>query len=392
MRTQIVAAMTALVLLLFPLGAFMIVHQGFSLTMERERARALSEEAAIARAVALELSGKSKEGVFTTASSLQRRYGSQALAVALVYRGEMMAGNERPQVQGMEELLETQGRATLLDSSTQKLFIAHKLSDDLTLLLASDVSAVYEFRRELAFWAGGLSFVGVVLSCMLSVIVSGWLARPFRQLAAQRQELIDALAHEMRTPLTAILGGVRLLERANLDEERRVRLLGSMAKEAQRLSDMGERLLMITRLEHDAPEFAPFSSMEMAREALDAFDSVILEGEDAVFTGERELMICLLRNLVVNGMRAGGTEPVRVTLMKNGFSVTDSGCGMTKEQIARAFDPFYKADKSRARTHGGAGLGLTLCQKIACLHGGKLEIESEVGIGTRVVYHFDTSL
>lgn len=392
MRTQIVAAMTALVLLLFPLGAFMIVHQGFSLTMERERARALSEEAAIARAVALELSGKSKEGVFTTASSLQRRYGSRALSVALVYRGEMMAGNERPQVQGMEELLETQGRATLLDSSTQKLFIAHKLSDDLTLLLASDVSAVYEFRRELAFWAGGLSFVGVVLSCMLSVIVSGWLARPFKQLAAQRQELIDALAHEMRTPLTAILGGVRLLERANLDEEKRVRLLGSMAKEAQRLSDMGERLLMLTRLEHDAPEFAPFSSMEMAREALDAFDSVILEGEDAVFTGERELMICLLRNLVVNGMRAGGTEPVRITLMKNGFSVTDSGCGMTKEQIARAFDPFYKADKSRARTHGGAGLGLTLCKKIARLHGGKLEIESEVGKGTRVVYHFDTSL
>ena len=392
MRTQIVAAMTALVLLLFPLGAFMIVHQGFSLTMERERARALSEEAAIARAVALELSGKSKEGVFTTASSLQRRYGSKALSVALVYRGETMAGNERPQVQGMEELLETQGRATLLDSSTQKLFIAHKLSDDLTLLLASDVSAVYEFRRELAFWAGGLSVVGVVLSCMLSVIVSGWLARPFKQLAAQRQELIDALAHEMRTPLTAILGGVRLLERANLDEEKRVRLLGSMAKEAQRLSDMGERLLMLTRLEHDAPEFAPFSSMEMAREALDAFDSVILEGEDAVFTGERELMICLLRNLVVNGMRAGGTEPVRVTLMKNGFSVTDSGCGMTKEQIARAFDPFYKADKSRARTHGGAGLGLTLCKKIARLHGGKLEIESEVGKGTRVVYHFDTSL
>lgn len=392
MRTQIVAAMTALVLLLFPLGAFMIVHQGFSLTMERERARALSEEAAIARAVALELSGKSKEGVFTTASSLQRRYGSKALSVALVYRGETMAGNERPQVQGMEELLETQGRATLLDSSTQKLFIAHKLSDDLTLLLASDVSAVYEFRRELAFWAGGLSVVGVVLSCMLSVIVSGWLARPFKQLAAQRQELIDALAHEMRTPLTAILGGVRLLERANLDEEKRVRLLGSMAKEAQRLSDMGDRLLMLTRLEHDAPEFAPFSSMEMAREALDAFDSVILEGEDAVFTGERELMICLLRNLVVNGMRAGGTEPVRVTLMKNGFSVTDSGCGMTKEQIARAFDPFYKADKSRARTHGGAGLGLTLCKKIARLHGGKLEIESEVGKGTRVVYHFDTSL
>lgn len=391
MRTKIAAAMTALALLIFPLGAFMIVHQGFSLTMERERTRALSEEAAIARAVALELSGETKEGMFATASDLQRRYGSQSLAVALVYRGEMMAGNKRPQVLGIEELLVTQGRATLLDGTAQKLYIAHKLSDELTLLLSSDVSAVYDFRRDLALWASGLSLVGVVLSCMLSVLVSGWLAKPFKQLAAQRQELIDALAHEMRTPLTAILGGVRLLERANLDEKRRVGLLDSMAKEAQRLSDMDERLLMLTRLEHDALEFVPFSAMEMAQEALSVFDGVMLEGEDAVFTAERQLTILLLRNLVVNGKRAGGTEPVRVTLMKNGFSVADGGCGMTKEQIARAFDPFYKADKSRARAQGGAGLGLTLCKKIARLHGGKIEIESEIGKGTRVVYHFDTS-
>lgn len=391
MRTKIAAAMTALALLLFPLGAFMIVHQGFSLTMERERTRALSEEAAIARAVALEIAGDTKEALFTTASGLQRRYGSQSLSVALVYRGEMMAGGKRPQVLGIEELLETQGRATLLDGTAQKLYIAHKLSDELTLLLSSDVSAVYDFRRELALWAGGLSLVGVVLSCMLSVIVSGWLARPFKLLAQQRQELIDALAHEMRTPLTAILGGVRLLERANLDEESRAALLVSMAKEAQRLSDMDERLLMLTRLEHDAPEFTAFSSMEMAKEALAVLDGVVLSGGDAVFTAERELTILLLRNLVVNAKRAGGTEPVRVELHENGFTVSDSGCGMTKEQITRAFEPFYKADKSRARAQGGAGLGLTLCRKIARLHGGTLGIESEIGKGTRVVYHFDTS-
>ncbi|MBR4039450.1 MAG: HAMP domain-containing histidine kinase [Clostridia bacterium] len=391
MRTKIAAAMTALALLLFPLGAFMIVHQGFSLTMERERTRALSEEAAIARAVALEIAGDTKEALFTTASGLQRRYGSQSLSVALVYRGEMMAGSERPLAKGMDELLETQGRATLLDGDAQKLYIAHKLSDGLTLLLASDVSAVYAFRRELALWAGALSLCGVLLSGMLSIIVSGWLAKPFKLLAQQRQELIDALAHEMRTPLTAILGGVRLLERANLGEESRAALLGSMAKETQRLSDMDERLLMLTRLEHDAPEFAAFSSMEMAKEALAVFDGVVLSGGDAVFTAERELTILLLRNLVVNAKRAGGTEPVRVELHENGFTVSDSGCGMTKEQIARAFEPFYKADKSRARAQGGAGLGLTLCRKIARLHGGTLGIESEIGKGTRVVYHFDTS-
>ena len=391
MRTKIAAAMTALALLLFPLGAFMIVHQGFALTMERERTRALSEEAAIARAVALEIADGTHETLFSAASGLQRRYGSRTLSVALVYRGEMMAGSERPQAAGMAELLATQGRATLLDGAQQRLYIAHWLSEDLTLLLGSDVSAVYAFRRELALWAGGLSLVGVLLSGMLSVVVSGWLARPFKLLAAQRQELIDALAHEMRTPLTAILGGVRLLERASLDDESRSSLLCSMAKETQRLSDMDERLLMLTRLEHDVLDFAPFSSMDMAKEALAVFDGVEIEGEDAVFTAERELTILLLRNLVVNARRAGGEAPVRVRLLADGFSVTDRGCGMTKEQIARAFEPFYKADKSRARAQGGAGLGLTLCKKIAQLHGGSLEIESETGKGTRVVYHFDTS-
>ena len=131
--------------------------------------------------------------------------------------------------------------------------------------------------------------------------------------------------------------------------------------------------------------------MDMAKEALAVFEGVEIEGEDAVFTAERELTILLLRNLVVNARRAGGETPVRVRLLADGFSVTDRGCGMTKEQIARAFEPFYKADKSRARAQGGAGLGLTLCKKIAQLHGGSLEIESETGKGTRVVYHFDTS-
>lgn len=391
MRTQIAAAMTALALLLFPLGAFMIVHQGFELTMERERARALSEEAAIARAVALEIADGTQQTLFSAASGLQRRYGSRSLDVALVYCGEMMAGAAKPQAPGMDALLSTDGRATLLDGGEQKLHIAHKLSDDLTLLVSSDVSGVYAFQRELALWAGGLSLCGVLLSALLSLVVSSWLARPFKLLAQQRQELIDALAHEMRTPLTAILGGIRLLERANLDAQSRTSLLSSMAKETQRLSEMDERLLLLTRMEHDKPEFTRFSSMEMAREVLAVFDGVELAGENMEFVAERELTVLLLRNLVVNAKRAGGDEPVRVQLFEHGFSVTDSGCGMTQEQIARAFEPFYKADKSRARAQGGAGLGLTLCQKIAQLHGGELEITSEVGRGTCVVYVIGTS-
>lgn len=383
--------MTALALLLFPLGAFMIVSHCFDLTMAREREHALSEETAIARAVAMEIGDGGMDTLYAVAFGAQRHYGSESLRVALVYRGSVMAGAQVAYDDGLEQLLQTTGRATLLSRANRTLYIAHRLTGDLTLLLSSDVSQVYALRRELALWAGLLSLAGVLLSAVLSVVVSGWLARPYRLLAQQRQELIDALAHEMRTPLTAILGGVRLLERASLPEAQRASLLASMAREAQRLSNMDARLLQLTRLEHDAPDFTRFSSMEMAREALSAFEGVVLDGEDAVFLGERELTIQLLRNLVVNAQRAGGDVPVRVTLRPDGFTVTDHGCGMTKEQIERAFEPFYKADKSRTRAAGGAGLGLTLCRKIAELHGGTIDITSEPGRGTTVCYRFDTT-
>ena len=390
MRKRIAAAMTAVALLLFPLDAMMIVSRSFDISMEQARARALSEEAAIARAVALEIGAAGDgEKLFSVAQGVQARYGSDALSVMLVYHGAAMAGRTLPE--GIAPLLSTQGRATLLNGTSQTLYIAHRLSDNLVLLLGSDVSAVYALRREHAVWAGLLSLAGVAFASLLSVVVSGWLARPYKILAQQRQELIDALAHEMRTPLTAILGGARLLERASLPQEKRASLLSSIAREAQRLSDMDERLLQLTRMEHGDVTMEAFSSIDMAREALSIFEGVELLGEDAEFTAERELTIQLLRNLVVNAQRAGGETPVVVTLLPDGFSVADTGCGMTSEQIARAFDPFYKADKARTRSAGGAGLGLTLCQRIAQLHHGTLTIDSEPGRGTTVVYHFDTT-
>lgn len=438
MRKRIALCMVALVLTLLGPGMALVVSRSFALTMERERARALGEEAAIARALTLETA----EGNVgrSTASTLQTRYGSSELTIYLLQNGETITGEALPTAQKLPELLNTETRATLLDGVSERLLIAHALDGEITLLTALDVSPVYALRRELLRGAAALGLIGLALAGALAVWISGVLTRPLSQLAdaaakladgdyaaplpaakndemnalirafsrmsaaideretalrtqaEERQALIDALAHEMRTPLTAILGGARLLRQSRLSGSQQSELLDTMAREASRLSTMDERLLLLTRLDHEAPAFAPFDSRAMAREALSVFDGVRLEGDGAVFVGERELTILLLRNLVVNAQRAGGKEAVRVTLHPDGFDVTDYGCGMTKEQIARAFEPFYKADKARTRSAGGAGLGLPLCRKIARLHHGELHMESEIGRGTRVCYRFDTSL
>lgn len=438
MRKRIALCMVALVLTLLGPGMALVVSRSFALTMERERARALGEEAAIARALTLETA----EGNVgrSTASTLQTRYGSNELTIYLLQNGETITGEALPTVQKLPELLNTETRATLLDGVSERLLIAHALGGEITLLTALDVSPVYALRRELLRGAAALGLIGLALAGALAIWISGVLTRPLSQLAdaaakladgdyaaplpaakndemnalirafsrmsaaideretalrtqaEERQALIDALAHEMRTPLTAILGGARLLQQSRLSGSQQSELLDTMAREASRLSTMDERLLLLTRLDHEAPAFAPFDSQAMAREALSVYDGVRLEGDDAVFVGERELTILLLRNLVVNAQRAGGKEAVRVTLHPDGFDVTDYGCGMTKEQIARAFEPFYKADKARTRSAGGAGLGLPLCRKIARLHHGELQMESEIGRGTRVCYRFDTSL
>lgn len=439
MRKRMAISMVLLVLLLFPIGTGLIVSRCFDLTMERERIRALSEEAAIARAIAMEISSGTQETIFAVASGVQARYGSPTLSVMLLYHGQAMAGAMIPRKEGMDELLASKGRATLLDGEGEMLYIAHCISDELMLLLGSDVSPVYALRTQLTHWACLLCATGTMLAAVLALGISGALMRPVRVLAraadamvngaydtplpragrdeigrltqafaamtravaareeelrtqaARRQELIDALAHEMRTPLTAIVAGSSLLRRAQLPRHKQDALLDTMTQEAKRLAHMDERLLLLTRLEHDAPEFTRFSAMDMAREALSVFEGVVLEGEDALFNAERELTILLMRNLVVNAQRAGGDTPVRVTLRPDGFIVEDSGCGMTREQVARAFDPFYKADKARSRRAGGAGLGLTLCGRIADLHHGELSIASEPGQGTRVCYSFDTT-
>lgn len=438
MKRKMALFMALIAFAVFPIGTFLLSRFCFSMTMERERDRALSEEAAISRAIAMEISGKSIPGVFSAASGLQAKYGSSALHVYLLYNGRPMAGAVLPEDKNIDKLIRTQGRATLLSGENQLLLIAHKLSDEITLVVSSSVAPVYALKTDLMRLSAVISASGALVSASVACILSGAVLKPLSHLtrAAEkmafgqydcalpeirkdetgiltkafshmkdavlkreekimaesegRQELINAISHEMRTPLTAILSGARLVKTASLTENEKDEILLMIENESVRLSKMEETLMLLTRLSEGDIEKEALSALETAKEAVSIFESVNAEGEDFMFSGDKELTVILLRNLIVNALRAGGE--VRVLLEENAFCVSDTGCGMTEEEISRAFDPFYKADKARTRRNGGAGLGLTIVKRISDLHGGKVTIESEKGKGTNVFYNPDTSV
>ena len=233
------------------------------------------------------------------------------------------------------------------------------------------------------------------------------LARTFNEMLDRLQESFERIsrfsadiAHELRTPLTNLRGELEVtLGKARSAEEYQ-ETLSSFLEEAGRLSRLIESLLFLARAEH--PE------TQIQREQLDvaqvlagvrdfyeaaAADSGVTLGLESGAPVPAELDRPLLQravgNLVENSLAhtaRGGQVTLRAS-RENGtirIEVSDSGCGIAAEHLPRVFDRLYRVDRSRTAATGGTGLGLAIVKSIAELHGGRAEIESEVGKGTRV--------
>ena len=221
--------------------------------------------------------------------------------------------------------------------------------------------------------------------------------RRLEESAAIKQRMLDDLAHEMRTPLTSIRGYAEFLQIANIPEEEKLEAADYIISQAERLEKIAERLLDEAFIRENGISGEETSLGDLLRgvekmllpkaEALGVKLSV--EIREVTAFCDPLLMEMLLSNLAENAMKAcRQKQDGRVTLACRGeeggilLSVTDNGAGMTKEQLARITQPFYRTDRSRSRSEGGTGLGLSLCAKIADAHGAELTFRSAVGEGT----------
>ena len=216
--------------------------------------------------------------------------------------------------------------------------------------------------------------------------------------AVQRQEAFTgAFAHEMKTPMTSIIGYSDLIRSQSLSPEERDMAANYIYSEARRLEKLSGKLLELLVLRRRDFPLRPCSIASLVRATVAelafyrkkygvTFSCSVQEG---VRRAEHDLLKTLLVNLIDNGRKAmtdGGEIAIVQRLTPEGFtlSVTDHGCGMAPEELSKITDAFYRVDKSRSLALGGAGLGLSICSEIAAIHGGTLHFDSAPGRGTTV--------
>ncbi len=231
----------------------------------------------------------------------------------------------------------------------------------------------------------------------LAGVFNQTLERLERSFAELRRFTADA-SHELRTPLTALraVGEVALTQQNSPAASREA--IGSMLEEAGRLNDLVEALLTLARMEGGKVTIARASIAltEIVAEVIESLGVLALEnGQRFVSTGEggvivnadRLLLRQALMNVVHNAIRYA--HPNTAIAIRTGseegcgfIEVSDNGPGIAPEHLPRIFDRFYRVDASRSRGHGGTGLGLAIARWSIECQGGRIEVQSAIGIGT----------
>ncbi len=230
----------------------------------------------------------------------------------------------------------------------------------------------------------------------LATVINGMLDRIEISYNSQKQFVSDA-SHELRTPIAVIQGYASMLERwGKTDKDVLDEGIAAISQETSAMKELVERLLFLAR--HDKKtlmlEMEVFDPAEImsavyrdAKLLSTAHEFMLTPLEHGAIHGDKGMLKQLMRILVDNAIKytpAGGK--ITLGLENNGMesvlSVTDTGAGITAEELPRIFDRFYRSDKARKAQSSGHGLGLSIARIIVVAHGGKMTVRSKEKVGT----------
>ena len=221
---------------------------------------------------------------------------------------------------------------------------------------------------------------------------------------AMRRDFVANVSHEMRTPITVLMGFLETVQSLDLEKSQRDQYFDMMTAQAQRMKSLVEDLLTLANLESNtlpAPMQAVQITTMMALLKNDA--EALSQGRHALnfesttsctLLGDERELLSAFSNLVSNAIRYTpdiGSINAKWSINPQGqgeFSVTDTGPGISPEHLPRLTERFYRVDRSRSRDTGGTGLGLAIVKHIANRHQAQLIIESTPGRGSTFILRF----
>jgi two-component system sensor histidine kinase VicK len=227
------------------------------------------------------------------------------------------------------------------------------------------------------------------------------------KLDSMRKQFVADVSHELKTPITSIMGYSDTLLESNVPEPMQKEFLKRISGEANRMAELVNDLLTLSRYDNVKSNTAK-SEFDLGELTKSAFDRLKLEmdkkNQDAecLITADVPLVYAdkkgierVILNIISNAVKytpENGTIKVYVGFVYNDayIKVIDNGIGIPKDEIDRVFERFYRVDKSRTREMGGTGLGLPIAKEILIQNDGRIDIKSELGKGTEVVIRIPT--
>lgn len=215
----------------------------------------------------------------------------------------------------------------------------------------------------------------------------------------QQKLLIGSLSHEIRSPMTSVLGYTDMLLHVEIDEDTGKMALQTIYDQANYLKNLSAKMMELSGLyQNNSIQVEDCSVGQLLEESRKTaarkwpeITFVWKEKEDFRMSGDTDLLTSLFQNLLDNGAKASRPgQKIEIGLRPGFISIRDFGKGIPEEEIGKICRPFYKVDRSRTG-RDGIGLGLAICRQIMEFHHGEMNIESVPGKGTTISLQFVTN-
>ncbi len=346
--------------------------------------------------------------------------------------GDMGNHADRPEVR---EAFEDGCGEAIRESKTLKkntFYYALRLDDGSVLRIAREAKSILSiFERSVPVTAG-IIIIMITLSIILAHFLTNNLIHPIEEMtlniddysmtpvykemiplvntirmqhedilksAMMRQDFTANVSHELKTPLTAILGYAELMENGIVKDNEIKRFSGEIVKNADRLLYLINDIIKLSELDDTkkTDNFEEIDLYEIASSCVDTLNvtagkhevSLSLSGRSIYIQGNRDMIAELITNLCDNAIRYNNRYGwVNIYIYEENHKavlcVKDNGIGIPREHQDRVFERFYRVDKSRSRQTGGTGLGLAIVKHIVALHNAEIKLKSTPGAGTEI--------